>query len=176
MQKRRKLNKRWCGVVLLMCLPACVPKQEISICPQAAEPQPGISINTCNNDNQIDVYEAKWSDAPLPLDTKRDRIEVKEGTDALSCVFAFTAALSSSECLDFYRCQMERLGWQEGICFSFVPDEMVLIYEKPSKRAVITIRSCVVNPAESNVRLYVGIKQQGHDIRALVDEAEKIKN
>lgn len=43
-----------------------------------------------------------------------------------------------AEIVDFYRCQMERLGWQ--FCNDFHTEESLLFFVKPDKKSIVSIR------------------------------------
>ncbi len=161
----------------LACLPACAPRQRtrrVTLGEQVMLPerepfieQPKAEPIPTSADTSIDIYEARW-DVPLPFDARRNRANTRQSVDGTSCVFVFQTSLSEAACGDFYHSEMERLGWQEAAVFSFTPHELLLMYEKPAQRAVVYIvpegNSCLT------VRLYVGIKNQGHAEHALGEQ------
>lgn len=107
--------------------------------------------------NKASLYEAKWSDVPLPLNVCVDSEQTRESHDQRGCVFVYTTPLAPSDCLDFYKREMERLGWRQALIVSFDPPEHAVFYEKPSQLATVSIQE---RDQQSIVRLYIGQKKE----------------
>lgn len=107
------------------------------------------------------LCEAKWSDIPLPLGIVSDIEKTREAIDESGCIFAYTTSLQPSECLDFYKREMERLGWKEDLTLSFnTPIEYCVMYQKPTHLATLMVES---TQKATRVKLYNGFKKSiGH--------------
>ncbi|MEX0940033.1 MAG: hypothetical protein WDZ41_01605 [Candidatus Babeliales bacterium] len=101
-----------------------------------------IILSSCVPQNNIflkkeDIWsecEARIYDIPILIDAMPEKIEEKDSGVFIS----YKATLSLQDIVHFYEDEMERLGWQ--LFASFEQFEQLLIFEKPSKIAAISIR------------------------------------
>jgi hypothetical protein len=97
-------------------------------------------------------YEARWSDIPFLIDfIATDQSE----TDTYISVTG-ASSLSIDDIVEFYKHEMERLGWHMSASFS--KDWVKLIFEKPSKICLIEVSSNSSNLKRSSVAIYFGVK------------------
>jgi hypothetical protein len=94
-----------------------------------------LMLSSCNSSKKIvspiqlnyKDYEARWSDIPFLIDfIPQDQLE----TDSYNFI-AGESYSSMSEVVDFYKKEMERLGWVMSACF--YKNGYKLIFEKPYK-------------------------------------------
>lgn len=105
-----------------------------------------------SSDEFIKRIEARYSDIPIPINVRplRDYFEQDDAGD--SCL-AYDTELSMDEACAFYQREMEHFGWKQGVCF-IKGYEAVLIYKKPQKVAVISLRP-VSKRSSVGIRLIV---------------------
>jgi hypothetical protein len=172
--------------LVLLCIPSCIGRKKprivelekiepaISMPSATIEPPASMAVPPTelppvlvqekeHNDqnDQIKILEAKWLDIPLPIDACYDSQQTGEGIDQACCLFVYKTSLSPTTCLDFYRCEMERLGWQQSAFFSFLPRESMVMYSKPGKMAVLQL-TIPAHTAQTQVRLYAGVALNTH--------------
>jgi hypothetical protein len=81
-------------------------------------------------------YEARLHDVPIMLNAKPEEFNGPDDTNQFSCSYMINNKLDDVE--HFYQGQMERLGWQ--LYSSFNMNERILVFEKPSKVCVLSLR------------------------------------
>ncbi|HBR70999.1 TPA: hypothetical protein DIC20_00865 [Candidatus Dependentiae bacterium] len=80
----------------------------------------------------IQLCEARLSDIPIPLNCRPLSASISETS------FAYNTAKTVDELSTYYRAEMERLGWD--VTGENNSDESVLIFAKPYRVAVISLR------------------------------------
>jgi hypothetical protein len=94
--------------------------------------------------------EARLFDIPLPVGSKV--YDLSAHNEHNKRILHFNSALSQYDIFAYYRTEMECFGWQESAIFEGT--ESCLIFQKPTKTCVVTIRP------ESNklnaVSLFIG--------------------
>ncbi len=94
----------------------------------------GCSKNKISEKNFRNVQqEAKFADIPVPLDIQPLDYGITPNS------YAFQTSINLSEFLKFFIEEMEIFGWDKQCQISTF--EELLIFEKPNKIAVISIRS-----------------------------------
>jgi len=91
-------------------------------------------IKQAENVNAFDIslFQAKLIDIPLLLAIEPVLSEISDNS------FVFYSKDNLKDIINFYEIEMEFLGWREVAKFeSFEP---LLMFEKPNKRSVISIR------------------------------------
>ncbi len=97
--------------------------------------------------------EAKFADIPVPLDIE----PLNCGISANS--YAFQTSINLSEFLKFFIQEMEIFGWDKKYHISTF--EELLIFEKPNKIAVISIRT---KSKKLNIFVFIQKKTDGENI------------
>jgi len=95
----------------------------IILCGCVKERKPHVDIQEC---------EARLSDIPIPLNCKPLVQSVSERS------FSYATSKSEPELYSYYLGEMERFGWD--MAGTNVTDETVVLFEKPYKKAVVSLR------------------------------------
>jgi hypothetical protein len=121
-------------------------------------------LSSCTKDRQkpiptreLELYyqhEARWSDIPLILDFKPTSYEERFST----LIVKGTSMVPIDECFDFYKEDMERLGWK--IMASFEVDHK-LIVETPLKICLIELHEKPGKPQPlTSISVYCSAKNR----------------
>ena len=110
----------------LCCLTGCASKV------QHLGPQVVRAPNSARMLSDEDA--ARLHDLPFAKGVHPEKLDTKDG----QTVIRYVNALSMQATTDFYVRDMEYLGW--NLVSSFIADESCLIFEKPTRRCVITTR------------------------------------
>jgi len=94
--------------------------------------------------------EAKLYDVPILIDAQPD--DTNKQPDSLSQV-SFFANVDFAEAILFYEQEMERFGW--NLLGSFIEDEALLVFDKPTKMCSVSIR-----PSKKHVRVVIFLKSK----------------
>ena len=106
---------------LLMTLSNCGPK------------------NLSKNNKALDTWtqqEARLYDIPILINAMP---EESPGYKEDSCQFSYSTQVTFENAIQFYTQEMERFGWNSIV--SFIENEALLVFEKPSKISSISIRA-----------------------------------
>jgi len=95
----------------------------IILCGCVKERSPHVDIQEC---------EARLSDIPIPLNCKPLARAISEKS------FSYTTPKTEPELYSYYIGEMERFGWD--MIGNNVADETVILFEKPYKTAIISLR------------------------------------
>lgn len=96
------------------------------------------SLSTCDK-NRLAYHEKKFVDVPLPLSCSKV-VGYDDQVTATSTSLTRTTSMSAPQLVEFYACMLEQLGWclkTSTVC----PHERVLVWEKPHKLCVISLRT-----------------------------------
>lgn len=98
--------------------------------------------------------EAKLTDVSLPVGVVAYDVSTATALEKHNLVVSYEANFAREMLVEFYQLEMERLGWKEGAVFEALPfdvhstsgsvshsAEVMLVFEKPRKLCVISIRS-----------------------------------
>jgi hypothetical protein len=89
---------------------------------------------------QIHEYQARFTDMPFPFDANvQNKNLVTNSGDKVQFFIIFSTKMSSAELQQLYHCEMEQLGWRKIALFDQDPQQLVLVFEKPTKLCVVTI-------------------------------------
>jgi hypothetical protein len=89
--------------------------------------------------SELERIEAKLADVPLPLKTLLEPQQVSfSAVDATATMRIYQARLTADELVLFYQQEMERMGWKQLLFF--VGQESLLVFERPTRSCVISIR------------------------------------
>lgn len=95
--------------------------------------------------------ESKLIDIPFPLNVKLYNLSIEPNDKKFG--IRFTSNSPQFDLSNFYRCEMEYLGWQEkGILNGY---ESGLLFSKPSKMCMILIKSVSYKHNKVEVSLFV---------------------
>jgi len=87
---------------------------------------------------QIQQYEAKRSDIPIPLHAKPLQLSYLQNDDIMSNVtLEYHIGMKSHDLMLFYEHEMERLGWHHGNVFGNV--YRVYTFKKPNRSCALFI-------------------------------------
>lgn len=86
----------------------------------------------------IPLDEARLSDISIPIGVTLQGVPLQEDVRG-ALVVSYMTGLSHQVVSDFYQQDMERLGWRRVARF-VIEDELLMIYEKPHKVAVVSMR------------------------------------
>lgn len=87
----------------------------------------------------VPLQEAKVSDLPIPFNAKLVPQYCQTTSSHDRMVLGYRVGMGNHEAADFYRQEMERCGWQ--LVADARAHESQLIFRKPSKLCVISVRS-----------------------------------
>lgn len=101
----------------------------------------GLEVSKSKVLGQTSEEEARLIDIPFPFDVKTRKINLIESSkvNKAQTAVSFETTLSTGEVGEFYRLEMERLGWKELCNFDDSLGSLV-VFEKPHKYAVVSIR------------------------------------
>jgi len=89
---------------------------------------------------ELEQIEAKLADIPLPLKTLLEPQQVSfSAIDGTAVMRIYQVRLTADEVVLFYQQEMERMGWRQ-LSF-FVGQESLLVFERPTRSCVVSIRS-----------------------------------
>jgi hypothetical protein len=87
----------------------------------------------------VSSCEARLVDVPFPLQVIPKELDFSAEDATAHVAVEFYTTLSGDQLGDFYHKEMEQYGWKE-LCVFNVVDERLLLFEKPFKFCVISIR------------------------------------
>ncbi len=128
---------------LLLFLTSCAPKQAVSIQSRKRETTQILT----------DEERARLHDIAFPEDVRPEKLVSQSGQTILT----YISKSSVQELFDFYRTDMEYIGWD--LVTAFKADESCLIFEKPAKRCIVTTRSDEM-AGQTRVILFIGPRKQ----------------
>jgi len=109
--------------------------------------------NLSKNHKALDTWiqqEARLYDIPILINAKSEKSHgYKEG----SCQFIYSVQVPFEDAVQFYTQEMERFGWNSIV--TFVENEALLVFEKPSKISSVSIRA---NKNELSILIFVKSK------------------
>lgn len=146
---------------ILIVLPACIKKEEVingepRICSTKTASRDALIKSADFSVSQIvqeDTFSLPLVTKPLSQKDEAERCEallvdvpipVIAKVESASCdghgviKFTYNSTLSHKELFDFYNREMERSGWQQET--SFVGNEILLCFKKPSKSCIVSMR------------------------------------
>jgi len=92
-----------------------------------------------NNTLKAHENEARLIDVPIPIDSTFVADKAKKGSiDSKCCMLFYSTKKSLQEVKVFYEKEMERFGWRVSAECS--DRESTLLFEKPSKVCVVSVR------------------------------------
>ncbi len=124
---------------LLLFLTSCAPKQAVSIQSRKRETTQILT----------DEERARLHDIAFPVDVRPEKLASQAGQGILT----YISKSSVKELFDFYRADMDYIGWD--LVAAFKAEESCLIFEKPTKRCIVTIRPDEIR-APTRVVLFIG--------------------
>ena len=122
------------GIGIGLCLAGCA-RQETPIRPLS---EPLVLVT--------EEERARLHDIAFPLEVQPTRVPAQSGQ-----IFSYSSKQSIIDLFDFYRADMEYLGWDAVAAFKAAA-ECCIVFEKPAKRCIITIR-----PGETSHQAHVVI-------------------
>lgn len=129
----RNIQNAVCAVcVAALCmLPAC--RQEGS--------KKNSSAAQVTKRKRVIEQEAQLVDVPVPIGAQAVSADAQEGLFSSTSMLTYTTQQVPDRLAEFYRQEMERLGWQHGARFNGA--EQLLYFEKPGRFCVVSIRPAV---------------------------------
>jgi hypothetical protein len=102
------------------------------------------------------MYEARWSDVPLPLDRVFDVKQTYQAVDERACRFVFTTQRSLENTIAWYQQELDRSGWRVNALYRF-NESAAFIADRPSKYVQLFVQR--VADEQSLVTILVGLKK-----------------
>jgi len=149
-------------VAILAVLPGCISKKEIKetrVCNTKTvrretliSPSSESFLSTTLKENpfalplvrkpvsekeEAERCEARLVDIPIPVVAK---IESASSDNEGAIKFTYSSTLSHEELSDFYKDEMERLGWRWEEEASFMGNEILFSFKKPYKSCIVSMR------------------------------------
>lgn len=123
-----------------------------SASPAAAQTDNALFLAT-NVDTDVALYQAKL-DIPFLFGSQ---LVVEDDEDAQQKVIRYETDVDVPIIADFYRNEMERLGWQ--YVSGMASAESILIFQKPYKMATISVRATTKSAFKNKIVIFVMNKE-----------------
>lgn len=96
---------------------------------------------SANASAPVHEYQARFTDMPFPFDAQvKNKNLVTDYGDKVQFFINFTTKMSLRDLRQLYHQEMEQLGWQQIASFEHDPQQIILVFEKPTKISVIAIQ------------------------------------
>lgn len=120
-----------------------------------------LSTNKQINNVNLAIYQAKLFDIPMPMQAVIQSDEINDNNNGISLYYVIPCHELSL--IQFYQREMELFGWQHLI-ENFSKKEALLVFEKPNKICVISIRQ--TKDVRNNVLVSItsSFKDTGHSV------------
>lgn len=102
------------------------------------------------------IFEARWSDVPLPIDRIFDVKKTYQALDQSACRFVFTSQHSYIDMAHWYESELERSGWRINAQYQF-DGSVAILADRPSKFLHIYIQKLSSDKTRSSI--LVGLKR-----------------
>lgn len=102
------------------------------------------------------MFEARWSDVPLPLDRVFDVQRTYQAVDEKACRFVFTIRRSFESTIAWYQRELEQSGWRINALYKF-HESAAFIADRPSKHLQVFVQH--VSDAQTMINILVGLKK-----------------
>lgn len=109
--------------------------------------------------SSLSISQAKLFDIPIPMQAVFNSEPIGDSMQGLSVDYSIMLDRLAITC--FYEREMERLGWQQLIENSS-NNEFMLVFDKPNKVCVVSIRMPKDSRASLRVVVTTGAKKMGH--------------